>query len=81
MKFQYALLAPLVAARAVWDSPQEMLAQLLQQEKAAPPAIDVGIHLTTSYAIAAVRFEDGAEDFVKVCKDCSGSMSTPLTAS
>jgi hypothetical protein len=74
MKFFYLLVAPLVSARVIGTQQQIPILEHEEKESVrsvvqeAVPA--VGVHFTTSYAIAAARYQNGTiRDLVKVAGD------------
>jgi len=73
MQLIYFLVVPLVSARVVRTTQQipvlgdvaEVVKQIAREESA--PAI--GVHFTTSHAVAAARYQNGTRELVRVAAD------------
>jgi hypothetical protein len=75
MKLIFLLVAPLVSARVVGTQQQvpilasvaNEIVQPTSQEEVAPA---IGVHFTTSYAVAAARYQNGTtRDLAKIVGD------------
>jgi hypothetical protein len=72
MKLLYLLLAPLVSARVVRTQQQIPILASIASGIVQPTAQDevapaIGVHFTTSYAVAAARYQNGTtRDLAKV---------------
>lgn len=65
MKLLAALVVPLVGARVIRYEQQVPIVAKEVEENTAPA---IGVHFTTSYATAAVSYENGTTvDLVRVC--------------